>query len=619
MLPLFPEIYHDELLYSVIARLKVRLAYMSPKNMTETVFGKGTARSIIDLPCNIEKLIQNIPAGLPYTVDRLVFDNTLYPFYAPFLKPAIASKLLLLMSGCNGGSINNLAGIMGSTIKKPSYLLYCPMCFGEDMRIYGESYWRRTHQAPGVMVCPEHEVFLMESRITVPLPNRHEYCQANAKVCCGGSGERQYIKKTTDFLVRLAKDVEWLLTHRIPSPNLDWFKGRYLCSLIDRGLATPTGRIDQGALKSGFLDMYGRELLRAVQSDVDKNGGWLERLVRKPRASTHPIRHLLLIRFLGYDLEQFFGSGITYLPFGSGPWPCLNGAADHYRELNVKTVTVSFCRDTKKPVGTFSCECGFVYSRRGPDSCLYDTYRIGRIKQFGCVWEEKLLTLKNLGLSNRAIANKLKVCTDTVIEHLLTLSGNTTESFTNESVSNDVRFQHRELWKKTQGEILGITKTQLRNKLPSCYTWLYRNDRDWLNNNSPHGNQAEKKRSRIDWAERDRQVFSELTGALDRIRMYEKPRRITINAIGTEIGFLAWLQKNFDKMPLTAGYLGQVLESVESFQIRRVQWVVQRMILAGEIIDKAKIERKAGLKHGYSLRVNEAIKRCLELYNQSEG
>src|SRR5205807_1672488 len=62
------------------------------------------------------------------------------------------------------------------------------------------------------------------------------------------------------------------------------------------------------------------------------------------------------------------------------------------------------------PIATFSCECGFIYSRTGPDTSAEDRWKRGRIEAFGRVWEKKLgLLWTNEMLSIRAIARQLGV------------------------------------------------------------------------------------------------------------------------------------------------------------------------------------------------------------------
>ena len=97
---------------------------------------------------------------------------------------------------------------------------------------------------------------------------------------------------------------------------------------------------------------------------ITQQNNWLYDLVRNPRKASHPLRHILLIHFLGKSLNDFFGSSPDYRPFGQGPWPCLNPVADHYHEQVISNCTVGLNCETKAPTGTFACECGFVYKGR---------------------------------------------------------------------------------------------------------------------------------------------------------------------------------------------------------------------------------------------------------------
>ncbi|THF77822.1 hypothetical protein E6C55_15920 [Cohnella fermenti] len=135
------------------------------------------------------------------------------------------------------------------------------------------------------------------------------------------------------------------------------------------------------------------------------------KMLRKGRTSVHSIKHILLTHFLDSNLADFFSRSKELPPFGEGPWMCLNSAGSHYRQRVVTKCIITRDYETRGiPVGTFSCDCGFVYSRRGPDTDKDDCYKIGRIKNFGRTWEERLVDLINTERkSYRAAAHILKV------------------------------------------------------------------------------------------------------------------------------------------------------------------------------------------------------------------
>lgn len=61
-------------------------------------------------------------------------------------------------------------------------------------------------------------------------------------------------------------------------------------------------------------------------------------------------------------MKEFF-QRITnnYNPFVCGPWTCLNIACSNYKKDVIEDVVVTDDYKTRVPVGTFRCNCGFVY------------------------------------------------------------------------------------------------------------------------------------------------------------------------------------------------------------------------------------------------------------------
>ena len=210
--------------------------------------------------------------------------------------------------------------------------------------------------------------------------------------CLTEQPEQPFSQKTLNFLHLLAQDVCFLLKNELPSRELNWFRQQYLSLLIERGLATATGRVHQRELLSQFLSFYDRDILELLDSTVNfkDDHNWLSGIVRKQRKTFHPLRHLLMLRFLGISVADLFQEDHSYQPFGAGPWLCLNAAAKHTLKPKITNLTISLCCDTKKPVGTFACSCGFIYCRTGPDQTEADTRRIGKIKAVGDLWQQKL-------------------------------------------------------------------------------------------------------------------------------------------------------------------------------------------------------------------------------------
>jgi hypothetical protein len=93
----FPQLYHDELLYSGCARFSDYRRYPNRRHVPEELFGIPYQSAIIDLPNKLTYLIDHLPPEYGCTVEQLIYYHTLYPFYAPFLRPDLRARLYELI------------------------------------------------------------------------------------------------------------------------------------------------------------------------------------------------------------------------------------------------------------------------------------------------------------------------------------------------------------------------------------------------------------------------------------------------------------------------------------------------------------------------------------------
>lgn len=613
LLGFFPTPYPDELLYSVIARFRVRAGILSPKMVIDELFKSRTAAAIVDLPCNLIQLCSNLPIGSNLSPDYLIDKHTLFPLYKPFAFQERARKVYNAMLGSYGGNIHNLFGTMASTVKYPAYLRFCPLCWKEEQNRYGEGYWHRLHQISGVEVCPLHQVLLSDSNVAISRYNKHEFIPASSSNCIPKLTEFLYSTKAFKELIGIASDIEWILNNKIMIKSLFWLQEQYIQSLITKKMATAMGRVYQIDLKAAFKYYYGDDLLIKLQSSLSEdNEGWLSELVRKPRKIFHPLRHVLLIRFLSRTVPLFFVQNHNVKPFGDGPWPCLNAAADHYHNEVVENVVTTYCYDTKLPVGTFSCSCGFVYSRRGPDSSPDDRYKIGRIKSFGLLWREKLKILVEQGLSARSIARTLRVDVKTVQKYSNSEESITQSNFEMKFVQN-AENNRKDEWLNLCSQHSEASVSSLRKLNPALYMWLYRHEKEWLVNNSLRmDSKGKNEKQRINWENRDIQLCKEIKLEVSKILSGEgKPQRITVSFLGKRLGILSLLEKKINKLPQTKNYLSFIVESVEDYQKRRIYWAVKILISENKPLMVWRVKRTAGIGK-CSTDINDFIETAIE-------
>lgn len=242
----FPVPYPDELLYSVLARYHVRSGNISSKATLDELFDSRTVVAVVDMPCYIDRLIERFRGFIRCSAEELVLRYTLYPYYTAFLSKERSLGVLQSMRRDYGGDIHTKTGIMASSIHTPTALMFCPVCFKEDIGRYGETYWHRLHQIPGVLVCPKHFCSSLASRVRIHAGNRHEFIAASEGNCItvtepvsAANASDNYIFEN---LIQIAQDSQYLLEHSeairetVGAPEVS--RKKYLDHLKGNGFAT---------------------------------------------------------------------------------------------------------------------------------------------------------------------------------------------------------------------------------------------------------------------------------------------------------------------------------------------------------------------------------------------
>ncbi|GAX45296.1 Tn7-like transposition protein D [Tolypothrix sp. NIES-4075] len=603
MIPCFPTPLPDELLYSVCARYSERMQYSDKQFLNRELFGDKNIATVVDLPSHLSHLLSILPLGHGYTVDRLIDEHTLLPFYSPFLPLERVNRIREHMIGVGGSAIHNWSGVTPSTIRRPNWLRFCPLCVQEDDLQYGEPYWRRLHQLPGVEVCPVHHVFLESSLAPARNhSNSSEYFSAQQAILQTTPRSLDLSNQNQGVLLSIARDAATLLGQRGLVPGFDSLRNRYIKLLADRKLAIYTGLVRVSKLVKEFKEYYSSELLIGLQCEVNENkrSNWLSQLVKSLNCNkvNHPLRHLLLIQFLGYTVEEWNKLPNHLNFFGSGPWPCLNPTCSDFRQPCIQECLIRYQHDHGgRLTGTFCCSCGFIYTRTGPDVLPEDLLRIDIIEKYGTVWEEALRQKwSDSTLSQREIARLLGVSgKDTIKRQAVRLNlqfprTGPTGKLTQIKEQQRYRFRnareifldnlesYRREWLNAIEEHPSGTRTFLSRKYHYLYNHLRAYDVEWLKAHLPPPNAYRRVGSArsVDWSSRDAELAIAVRLSARSIKStLGHPVRVTRGAIGRDLDRKPLLDQYLHKLPLTAKALAQVVETYEEFAIRRIQWAAE--------------------------------------------
>ncbi|KXK00595.1 MAG: hypothetical protein UZ03_NOB001002760 [Nitrospira sp. OLB3] len=421
MIGFFVEPQPDETLYSIFARYADRVQYPSQVKLIRELTGSVNPLNLTLLPGRLGHLDRALPTHHDWSVDALIDEHTLLPFFASFRSRQRVLALRRAMQETNGIKVEAFAGLHASHIKLPQWLRYCVDCAAEDHLRIGFRYWHRIHQLPLIDVCPVHEAQLINTSVSARMRGRWKRL-VTADEAIHRSIRRPggtHDKKKRETILALARDCEWLLQKSCTGIKIVELRQQYLSLLQERQLATWAGRLRRSRIVAEIGRYYTHKFLDHLGCALGKpdRNNWVIRSFHESRIEqVHPLQHLLIIHWLGLSASELMSMHRESLPFGKGPWPCLNRSADHFRKFLIQACRVSRSPKGGVPLGLFSCPaCQFTYVRRGPDEGPKDAFRIGKVRIRGREWERNLRSLwMNPAVQFKEMRARLGVCFATI-------------------------------------------------------------------------------------------------------------------------------------------------------------------------------------------------------------
>lgn len=613
MLGFFTDPYPDEILYSAAARYHHRARNRRTSATVWDWFAEDIYRPTIDFPSRLNHLISVLPKDHLYTADILIENHTLLPFYAPFFPAGRAEKIREYMrSSDKGGAIYPLLGLLTSKIAVNA-LRYCALCAQEDREQCGEAYWHRTHQIPGIFACAKHKLFLNEGYPhprTLEDRNKHF---VRAEDVIDFSLIRPLDLTNSDHQVhfRLAEDVEWISKNNLNHLILNDFNARYRYVLFKSRLVTFGGTVSLTEVIKSFTETFSEQTLKELFCEVKGKCTWIHRLFNEPTTSQHPIRHLLFVQFCRYSLKEFIELPTEINPFGQGPFPCLNPASNHFRESVVEKLDVINKQKSVIEIrGTFYCDCGFVYRKFERDEQGNRRFEFDRVVEYGEIWDNALKKVFNENKLNlKEIAEKFGVVKRTLLRQLsrleLTSKYNSLKpkrvgkSKISTKQINKKRPSYRKEWRKMKMSNPNFSRSGLRYLNESIYSWLYKNDKDWLNENCPEIRSKQIKRKFNDWEELDNKIASRVEELSAELKSLPgRPVFVSKTIVSRRLKTNGML-KSFKLIPKTVKALKICCETYEEYTTRRIDWGIKQCIKDNRFVNQWDFMRLTGISLKY--------------------
>ncbi len=566
--------HEDELLYSVIARTKVRLAITESKPVLRSIFGRTTRIASPDLQSGAAQLGWLCAAMPGMTPAGLLRLHTLFPLWEAALPPERAKRAReALLVGTLGGAFAHL-GAIASKVTHPSHLRLCPDCAAEERETEGEIYWHRVHQAPGVFTCPTHDTVLLDTDVPMRSHKRHDFVHASwqhltrGRPCTAADGP---VAATSRIV---AHEIAHLL-----NANVADLRNAVIAQL--RCYGAGSRKAAAASLAQLLLTRFGSAYLQQVglAEGVESQSGWLASALYRPQRLSHPLRFILLSLALGNESRP--------VPLRSPTrWRCVNPAAAHYGRPTVRIL------EGGAPLASggnrYTCSCGFVFSSDG--TLERGRLVIRRMISWGQATADEAMRLRAQGMSVRAIAHVLELDS----KSLKRLCNVRQDGYPAPGVPADPSVR-RAAWRSALADA-GGSVVSARRSTPALYAWLYRNDRGWLlGTNASLPKQIPAPRRRVDWGRRDVELSGQVDD-LERELLHARPLvRITVSRLAVALGCRGSIGAWLPKLPRTRAVFERVCESVEQFQRRRLEFVARKLSAETFRPSRSALLRAAGL------------------------
>lgn len=225
----------------------------------------------------------------------LLWQHTVFPYATAFFEPDVFENALLAALS-TGHAAAGMGAVTQSVSDHVRFRRYCPVCVREDRKRWGESYWHRAHNLPGVMLCLGHDRVLGETELQTAGSRDWSYALPHELV-----GRRAFSSPPSAFNVELARrSVATLgrapveLHGGRPSTQISRPSSWYREALLAQGLLSPNRQVSVQKLVAWAETHIAGNLTQLGFAEKESNLLWLALMVRpKVRIPFVPLKHLV--------------------------------------------------------------------------------------------------------------------------------------------------------------------------------------------------------------------------------------------------------------------------------------------------------------------------------------
>jgi hypothetical protein len=429
---------------------------LSRRAVISSVFGQPWREPAILLPKNIADAVRCFRDSLSSeTAEDWLDSHTLFPFFSAFLNKDAQRRLYIRLLEGGYGPAHHCGGRL---LPRRRFVRVCEECAAADLAKLGFYRIRRSHMVPYVSCCAYHHRSLIEAA-------KCDY----SSIPTGPSHACVAPHFATEFIAEFSSE----LLRREPAAGTHGeLQQMAFGSLREAGFVTANGRLRARKLFTELNAYYTDILLSTTLRETLGSPGFPSylRTILPCRKNVHPGAYLLLAAYLHMTSDDH-GAQASGTDF-RGPV----SVRPNERELFAALVASRTLRQAAASVNLSVTTLSVVARRYGFDFNFRPKYVHENIRN-------DAVNLLFSGATPRQVADQLHLSVPTVYRIRRTRPELVHSSRAQEL--ERLKQKNRGLFVQLMVSYPSHTVTQLRGSDNALWSWLYRNDREWLRAHSP--------------------------------------------------------------------------------------------------------------------------------------
>lgn len=546
----------DETLFSWHSRFD----WVSGGKANKIIYMRSDRKCFHDLPSNLDHFI-SVTQNAFGDAQFIIQTSTILPTLIAFRSRVECADIIEKVCADATPHLKSTLGLYATRFGANHPLKACPQCLMEDKSVFGIAYWHRSHQLPGVWICPTHQLALLEACYRPKHQGRSYYllpAQATLGPPLHSDGspsslplDSSQIKKLAIFAIASCG-----VTIGTPVSPHDCARA-YRSSLIEKGFVSSSGHLQLQAAAKKYVDHCQQlrvipELANLAQTQPQGIAA-LRSLVNLNKVVRHPLHHLVLASLLFEDWDSFILA--TKEECGKTVGPLVT------KELETASPPVS--RELLDSIIAGRLSPTNVARQLDIDvhTIEFHLSKLGfrlkrRPKKLNGYLRQELIDRLNQGADKATLAAEYHISEVSITRILRTEPG--LQDRWHQVRLELARENARSIWSKSRADFPDLGTNHLRQLVSKEYAWLYRNDRRWLIENSPVSKPLAPI-GRICWDDRDRNLASNIKKAAVAISLeFREKKRISLQDLCQNLPELRKSLSHLHQLPLSRAAIANI-------------------------------------------------------------